>query len=150
MKKSAKYIIMAITALGVTSTAFAFGAHHGWRMSPEDKAEFLTGKISDKLELNTTQQQSLQALSATILDIMSDVRSGRTEHVETVQQLLSEPKLDQAKALEMIRQKTEMVNAKAPEVVASIAGFLDSLDDKQKQQLREHMTNRMHHRHQEH
>ena len=150
MKKSAKYITIAIAALGVTSTAFAFGAHHGWRMSPEDRAEFMTGKISEKLELNTTQQQNLQALSATILDIMSDVRSGRAEHMETVQQLLSEPTLDQAKALEMIRQKTEMVNAKAPEVVASIAGFLDSLDGEQKELLREHMKNRMHHRHQEH
>jgi len=149
MKKSAKYITIAIVALGVTSAAFAFGSH-GWRMSPEDRAEFMTGKISEKLELNTTQQQNLQALSATVLDIMNDVRSGRTEHMETVQQLLSEPTLDQAKALEMIRQKTEMVNAKAPEVVASIAGFLDSLDDEQKQQLREHMNNRMHHRHQEH
>ncbi len=149
MKKSAKYITIAIVALGVTSAAFAFGAH-GWRMSPEDKAEFMTGKISEKLELNTTQQQNLQALSVTILDIMNDARSGRTEHMESVQQLLSEPTLDQAKALEMIRQKTEVVNAKAPEVVASIAGFLDSLDDEQKQQLREHMKNRMHHSHQEH
>jgi Spy/CpxP family protein refolding chaperone len=150
MKKSTKIIAIAVVALGVTSTVFAFGAHKGWRMSPEDRAEFMTGKITEKLELNATQQQNLQVLSATILDIMSDVRSGRAEHMETVQQLLSEPTLDQAKALEMIRLKTEMVNAKAPEVVASIAGFLDSLDDEQKQQLREHMNNRMHHRHQEH
>ncbi len=150
MKKSTKIIAIVVVALSVTSTVFAFGARHGWSMSPEDKAEFMTGKITEKLELNATQQQNLQVLSATILDIMSDVRSGRTEHMETVQQLLSEPTLDQAKALEMIRQKTEMVNAKAPEVVASIAGFLDSLDDEQKQQLREHMKNRMHHSHQEH
>ncbi len=147
MKKSTKVIAIAVVALGVTTTVFAFGAQHGWRMSPEDKAEFMTGKISEKLELDATQQQNLQVLSATILDIMSDLRSGRGEHMETVQQLLSEPTLDQVKALEMIRQKTETVNAKAPEVIASIAGFLDSLDSEQKQQLREHMKNRMHHRH---
>lgn len=147
MKRSTRIIAIAVVALGVTSTVFAFGAHKGWRMGPADKAEFMTGKITEKLELNATQQQNLQVLSATILDIMSDVRSGRGEHMETVQQMLSEPTLDQVKALEMIRQKTEMVNAKAPEVIASIAGFLDSLDSEQKQQLREHMKNRMHHRH---
>ena len=150
MKKSTKIIAIAVAALGVTSTVFAFGAHRGWGMSPEDKAEYMTGKITEKLELSATQQQNLQTLSVTILDIMSDARSGRGEHMETVQQMLSEPTLDQAKALEMIRQKTEMVNAKAPEVIASIAGFLDSLDSEQKELLREHMKNRMHHRHQEH
>jgi len=150
MKKSTKIIAIVLVTLGVTSTVFAFGSHHGWRMSPEDKAEFMTGKITEKLELNAVQQQNLQVLSVTILNIMSDVRSGRVEHMDTVQQMLSEPTLDQAKALEMIRQKTEMINKKAPDVVASIAGFLDSLDSEQKQQLREHMKNRMHHRHQEH
>jgi Spy/CpxP family protein refolding chaperone len=149
MKKSTKIIAIAIVTLGVTSTVFAFGAHHGWRMSPEDKAEFMTGKITEKLELNTSQQQQLQTLSATVLQIMNDVRSNRVDHMDTVQRMLSEPTLDQSKVLEMIRQKTDMINETAPDVVASIAGFLDSLDAEQKQQLREHMQNRMHHRHQE-
>jgi Spy/CpxP family protein refolding chaperone len=150
MKKSTKTIAIVLVTLGITSTAFAFGAHQGWRMSPEDKAEFMTGKITEKLELDTSQQQNLQSLSETVLQIMKDVRSNRVDHMDTVQAMLSEPSLDQAKALEMVRQKTDMINARAPAVVASIAGFLDSLDSDQKELLREHMNSRMHHRHQNH
>lgn len=146
MKKSTKIIAIAVVTLGVTSTVFAYGARHAWRMSPEDKAEYLTEKVTEKLELNTTQQNNLGALSVTLLSIMKDVRSGRTEHMEIVQQLLDEPTLDQAKVLEMIRQKTELMNTRAPEVVASVAGFLDSLDHEQKTLLREHLKNhRQHH-----
>ena len=70
--------------------------------------------------------------------------------MDTVQAMLSEPTLDQAKALEMVRQKTDMITTRAPAVVASIAGFLDSLDSDQKELLHEHMNSRMDHHHQDH
>ena len=81
---------------------------------------------------------------------MKDVRSNRADHMDTVQAMLSEATLDQAKALEMVRQKTDMINARAPAVVASVAGFLDSLDSDQKELLREHMNSRMDHHRQDH
>ena len=150
MKKSTKIIGLAVLALGVTSGVFAYGAHHAWRMSPEDKAEYVTGKITEKLELNTTQQENLRKLSVDLIQIMSDFRSDRKAHMETLQQLLSEPTLDQARALQLVQQKTEMINRKAPEIIASLAGFLDSLDGEQKNQLREHFGDRMRHRNEHH
>ncbi len=147
MKKSTKIITIAVLALGVTSGVLAYGAHTTWRMSPEDKAEYVTEKITGKLELNATQQENLRSLSANVIQVMTDVRSDRKAHMETLQQLLSEPTLDQARALQMVQQKTEMINAKAPEIIASLAGFLDSLDSEQKNQLSEHFGNHMRHHH---
>ena len=148
MKKSTKIIGLAILVLGATSGVFAYSAHHAWNMSPEDKAEYVTEKITEKLELNAMQRDSLQALSVNLIQIMSDVRSDRQARMETLQQFLSEPTLDQARVLQMVQQKTEMINQKAPEVVASLAGFLDSLDSEQKNQLREHFANHIRHRNQ--
>lgn len=150
MKKSTKIIVISVLTLGVTTGVFAYGAHSAWKMSPGKKAEYMTDMITENLELNTVQQENLAALSATVLDMMSEVRSGRGEHMELVQQILSEPTMDQTAALQMIQQKTQMINDKAPQVIASVAGFLDSLDNEQKQELREHMAERMsrHHKHQ--
>ena len=62
--------------------------------------------------------------------------------------MLAAPVLDQARALEMVREKTSMVNEKAPEVIASLAVFLDSLQPEQKQELQEFIEHhREHHRH---
>jgi hypothetical protein len=70
--------------------------------------------------------------------------------MELMQQFLSQPTLDQAKALQMVQQKTQMINDKAPQIIASIAGFLDSLDSEQKKELREHLGERMSRHHQNH
>ena len=150
MKKSTKIIAVTVLALGVTTGVFAYGAHSGWKMSPEKKAEYMTDMITENLELSRLQQENLKALSVTVLDMMNDVRSNRGEHMELVQQFLSEPTMDQARALQMIQQKTQMINDKAPQVIASIAGFLDSLDSEQKQELREHMAERMSRHHKGH
>ncbi|MCP4387774.1 MAG: hypothetical protein GY802_05740, partial [Gammaproteobacteria bacterium] len=52
---------------------------------------------------------------------------------------------NQARALEIVQQKTQMVNEKAPLVVSSLAVFLDSLSAEQKAQLQDFVKN---HRHQ--
>ena len=148
MKKSTIIIAVTVLTLGVTSGVLAYGAHSAWKMSPEKKAEYVTEKITENLELDVIQQENLRALSVTLLDILQDVRSNRNEHREMVQQLLSEPTMDQAKVLQMVQQKTQMINDKAPQLIASIAGFLDSLDSEQKKELREHMGEHME-RHQE-
>jgi len=148
MKKSTKIIAVTVLALGVTSGVMAYGAHSAWKTSPEEKAEYLTEKITDNLELDVIQQQNLKALSVTLLEVFQDVRSNRNEHREMVQQLLSEPTMDQIKVLQMVQQKTQLINDRAPQLIASLAGFLDSLDSEQKKELREHMGEHMS-RHQE-
>jgi hypothetical protein len=150
MKKSTKIIAVCVLTLGVTSGVFAFGAHSGWKMSPEKKAEYMTDMITENLELNTFQQENLTALSVTVLHMMNEVRSSRDDHMALVQQILSEPTMDQAAALQMIQQKTQTINDNAPQLIASIAGFLDSLDNEQKQELREHMAERMSRHHKGH
>ena len=149
MKNSTKIIAVTVLALSVTSGVLAYGAHSAWKMGPEEKAEYLTEKITENLELDVIQQQNLKVLSVTLLEIIQDVRSNRNEHREMVQQLLSEPTMDQVKVLQMIQQKTQVINDRAPQLIASVAGFLDSLDSEQKKEWREHMGEYMS-RHQEH
>lgn len=145
MKKSTKITVAAILVLGVTTGVYAFGSHNHWNMSPEEKAEFVTERITNKLELDAIQQQSLQDMASTMLQITRDLRANHDEHMDLVQRLIAEPTLDQAQALEMIRNKTEMINEKAPQAIASLAGFMDSLNQDQKTQLREFVGKRMEH-----
>ena len=80
MKKSTKIIAVTVLALGVTSGVMAYGAHSAWKTSPEQKAEYVTEKITENLELDTIQQEYLRALSGDLLEIMQQVRSNRGEH----------------------------------------------------------------------
>ena len=148
MKKSTKIIIAALTALGLSGGVFAYGKHNHWRMDPQDKAEFVVEKAAKKLDLNESQKGNLKALADDVLVLMQEVRANREMQMKEVQQMLAEPVLDQARALQMIQQKTQAINDKAPAAIASLAVFLDSLNAEQKAQLQDFMDDhRGRHRH---
>ena len=152
MKVSTKVIIAILAVAGSTSAVYAFGRHGGgWHMTPEEKVEFVTERVTKKLELDPRQQQNFTVLAESMAQIMLDARAAREQHFDEISALLQEPSLNQARVLEMVQQKTQMINDKAPLVVSSLAGFLDSLNAEQKQQLQELLEHkRSHYGHERH
>ena len=150
MKKSTKIIIAALTALGLSGGVFAYGKHNHWRMDPEEKANFVVEKATKTLGLNESQKGNLKVLADDVLALMQEVRANRDMQMQEVQQMLAEPVLDQARALQMVQQKTQAINDKAPAAIASLAVFLDSLSSEQKAELQEYMDDHRKHRRHDH
>jgi len=148
MKKSTKIIIATITALGLSGGVFAYGKHNSWKMNPEDKAEFVVQMATKKLDLDESQRQNLEQLAGDMLGLMKEMRAGREMHMQEVRQMIAEPVLDQSKALQMIQQKTQAINDRAPAVIASLALFLDALTPEQKSNLQSYIDD--HHEHHQH
>lgn len=146
MKKSTKIIAAIILIAGSSSIVYAFGKHDHWKMSPQEKVEFVTERVTEKLNLDAQQQQSFVDLAEMVTEIMVDVKAAKTENIAELQRLLNEPSFDQARALEMVQQKTRMINDKAPTVIASLGRFLDTLNPEQKQELQSFMERHGHHR----
>lgn len=152
MKISTKIIIAVLAVAGSSSAVYAFGRHGGgWHMTPDEKVEFVTERVTKKLELDGQQRQNFSALAESVAQIMLDARASREQHIDEISSLLQEPSLNQARLLEMVQQKTRMINEKAPLVVSSLAVFLDSLNAGQKQQLQELLEHkRRHHEYGQH
>lgn len=150
MKKSTKIIAITTLVVGLSTTVFAFAGNGHWKMTAAEKAEFMNDRISSKLELTETQKFQLSSLTDDILELASEIKETKNGHKLLVQQLLSEPTLDQVKALDMIHQTTQMINDKAPETIASLASFLDSLDVDQKAELQSFVGQKMKHKHGKH
>jgi len=144
--KPSTWIIAAVLIIGGSSGAvYAYSKHGGWHMTPEEKIEFVTERVSKKLELDETQRQNFNQLAETVAQMMLEAKSGKEQHMVEIRALLQEPSFNQARALEMIQQKTSVINEKAPIVVSSLAVFLDSLNADQKQQLESFVEH--HHKH---
>lgn len=150
MKKSTKIIAITTLVIGLSTTVFAFAGNGHWRMTAAEKAEFVNDRITSKLELTEAQKFQLSSLTDNILELAGEIKEAKSGHKLLVQQLLSEPTLDQSKALDMIHQTTQMINDKAPQTIASLAGFLDSLDAEQKAELQGFVEKRMKHKHGKH
>ena len=148
MKRSTLLIILALIAVGGTGAVYAYGKHGHWHMTPEEKVELVTDRVSKKLELNSQQRQNFVGLAEAVAQIMIDARSSKAQHLAEISQLLEEPSFNQARAMEMVQQKTDMIDNKAPLLVSQLAIFLDSLTTEQKQKLRGYIEH--HHEHHRH
>jgi len=142
MKLSTRIITAVLLVAGSTGVVYAFGKHGDWGMTPAEKAEFVSERVTKKLDLDSEQQQKFNELANLVAGIMQEVKASREDHVSEISRLLEEPSFNQAQALELIQQKTQLVNEKAPLVIGSLAVFVDSLNSDQKQQLQEFMQRR--------
>ena len=150
MKISTRIITAVLLVAGSSGAVYAFSKHGDWGMSADEKVEFISDRVTDKLDLDDVQRQNFTELAALVADTLQEVKPTREQRFDEITSLLQEPSFDQARALEMIQQKTQLVNEKAPLVITSLAGFLDSLSMEQKQELQEFMQHRHErHRHQD-
>lgn len=147
MKKRNKILIAVLLIAGTSTAVMAYGKHNAWNMSGEEKAEFVTDRVSKHLDLDSQQRLLFADLADTVLAIVVETRSNKAEHLSMVKGLLLEPSFDQTRALQLVQEKTQMVNDRAPQVIASLAGFVDSLSSEQKAELEEMIDNHHQRRH---
>ena len=150
MKISTRIIAAVLLVAGSSGAVYAFSKHSDWGMTAEEKVEFISERVARKLDLDAIQREKFAELAELVAVTLQEVKPGRDQHFAELDSLLQEPSFNQARALEMIQQKTRLVNEKAPLVISSLAVFLDSLSVEQKQQLQEFMQHRHEHRGHEH
>ena len=148
MKISTRIIAAVLLVAGSSGAVYAFSKHGDWGMTTEEKVEFVSDRVARKLDLDAIQREKFAELAELIGVTLQEVKPARDQHIAELESLLQEPSFNQARALEMIQQKTQLINERAPLVISSLASFLDSLSVEQKQRLQEFMQHR--HEHQRH
>lgn len=133
MKKRNKIIIAAVTSVAILGGVAACGHHR----SPEERADYMVEKVTSKLELTDAQVVELEQLKDELLSVRKSWLEERETVHNQVDNLLSQSTLDQQQVLNLVRERTDSINQKAPQVVTALAGFYDSLDPDQQAMLRE-------------
>lgn len=142
MKRSTKIISAVVLTIGVAGGATAYAKNKFG--NPEKRATHMVNYISDELSLDATQEQNLVALKDQLLvakNLMTEQWGNTRDEVDG---LLAADTFDQALALEMISSRTQTIDTIAPETVAALGQFLDSLDAEQKADVIEFLNRRGH------
>ena len=132
---------IAGAALLAGSLAGCGGHRYGWSGSEQDRAEFrarMVERVGHKLELDATQKQKLAVLAEKLQAQRAALRGGGDPRAE-FRSLFAGAKLDQARAKQLVDDKTAAVQAGSPEVIAAAADFFDNLNPAQQQKVREFM-----------
>ncbi len=137
-----KFITVTLLTAGMLGTMSGC-AYSFMHKSPQERAEKIVRNISDELKLNDAQLGKLNALKDELLTMRSDYRKKRSDTKMVIDEILSQPTLDQTRALALIKDRTQEVNDKAPQVVSAFAAFYDSLTPEQQKKLHNEVTERM-------
>lgn len=148
MKPWIKRALMAFTGVSIAVGGLAAcGTRHHDRapMSAEKIAEVrgkVVNRITSKLDLNAEQQQKLNVLADKVQAQRTALIGQTTDPRGEVRALVAGEKFDRARALNLLDEKTRVVQVSSPEVINALADFYDSLNPTQQAEVRERMQKR--------
>lgn len=149
MKPWIKRSLMAFTGISIAIGGLAACGSHGHHargpMSAEKMAEVrgkVIERVTSKLDLNAEQQQKLNVLADKLQAQRTALIGQTTDPRAELGSLVAGEKFDRARALNLIDEKTRVVQVSSPEVVTALADFYDSLNPTQQAEVRERMQKR--------
>jgi len=142
MKIRTRYIVAILGAVGIAVAVAACG-HHAREHESGEYAVRHIEKLGKELNLNEAQTAKLNAVTATLRKGRETMRAKHDETRKAALALLDQPKFDQQRALGLVQQATRDINEHAPEVIAVVGDFYDSLTPVQQQKLRTELKERM-------
>jgi Spy/CpxP family protein refolding chaperone len=146
MKLNKRTIMYMIGGALLTTTVVA--CHHGMHYgSAEERGEWVAQKVSKELELNDTQQARLAELKDALLDLRMTLQSDRVQVHTEVLAMLQQPTLDRNKANAMISEQIATINSRSPIIIDAIANFYNSLDDAQRNELKDFIQHKIERHH---
>lgn len=144
MYRLTKVAIVSVVLFVGAGTLAACSHHY---KTPEERASWMVDKISDKLDLNDKQKAKLEVVKTEMLKLRKQFDGDRTKTHKQMQEIVSKSTLDRDALLNMINTRTQAVSSNAPQIVAAIGDFYDSLNPQQQAQIREKMKEGMEHHH---
>lgn len=149
MKLNKRIILFVIGGALLTATVVAcnHGMHFG---TAEERSEWMVQKVSKEMELNSMQRDKLVELRDELLSLRKELRDDRAQLSTDVLAMLQQPTLDREKANTIVSGRLATVNARSPAIIDAVANFYDSLNDTQRDEIREfiqHKIEQRDHRH---
>jgi protein CpxP len=148
MKRLTKIAVMSSMLVIGAGTLAACGHYY---KTPAERAEWMAEKVADELDLNDMQKEKLAVVKSEMMKLRQEFKgdqqdSGRKQVLAVV----SQSTLDRDALLNMIRVRTQAVSNNAPQIVAALGDFYDSLNPEQQAKVREHVKKGMKHHHWHH
>lgn len=115
--------------LAISFVALIACHRHG---GPEQRADWITGKISRELDLNDAQEAKLETVKQAFLENMKQHKGERSQSLDKVKQMISGDRLEAAQVKSLMAQRQKMMDESFDKVFGKVADFHASLTPEQK------------------
>ncbi len=132
--------------IAITSTLL-LGLVGCFNHSTADKADWISSKISNKLDLNESQEAKLNDVRDEVLIARKAMHKDRVANFSQIETMIKSDKLNKADILALFKSKTDTLELSAEPVIDKLVVFHASLNAKQKDKIAEFMNKRKEGRH---
>ncbi|MBX3611792.1 MAG: Spy/CpxP family protein refolding chaperone [Hydrogenophaga sp.] len=149
MKPWIKRTLIGLTSITVLAGGLAACGHRDHHArgpaSPDQVAEWrgkAIDRVSSKLDLDGAQRQKLEVLADKLI-AQRTAMIGQSGHPrEEMRALVASEKFDRARALNLLDEKTRVLQLSTPDVINALGDFYDSLNATQQAEVREFLEHR--------
>ena len=127
-------IIGLIVVLVLIGTSVC--TYHIFFSSIEERADYISTKISKKLDLTALQNEKLSNLKVHLISVFKTLKQEKQQYHEEILALITNRHFDRTNASKLIQEKMLKINNESTPLIDLIAEFYDSLDKNQQQQIR--------------
>ncbi|MFP8835562.1 Spy/CpxP family protein refolding chaperone [Hydrogenophaga sp. XSHU_21] len=124
----------------------ACGRHHEHGPASAERISEWRGKaierVSGRLDLSAEQRQKLEVLADKLIAQRTAMVGQGGDPRTEMKALVAGEKFDRARALNLLDEKTRVLQVGTPEVIEALANFYDSLNPTQQAEVREFMEKR--------
>ena len=140
-KNTLRRVLIVLGAMTLLTAA----ACRNWKhKSPEERAEWVTKKITKELELNESQKQTLAAIKTDLLAKHAAEKAERDNQLRQFTELMRKDTIDQAKLAELKKKHQQMRDRAEEQFLAKIVEFHKVLTPEQRNKsadlLQKHMS----------
>jgi len=135
VKHTIRNSILAILAV-VIIFGFSACGYRFYNSSLEEKAEYFSEKITEKLDLTTQQNEKLLVLKQQLLALAKKMRQAKQQHHDELLGVIANEHFDRNAANKMLIDKSQKITIEGPPIITAVADFYDSLDPNQQQKIR--------------
>lgn len=140
MKPHIRYLVLLAVIPAVAATLSACG--HRYK-SPEQRADWMIGRIDSELDLNDGQKAKLMVVRDKMLAARREMHGQDGDQRDRMLAVIAGRSFDRDQAMNLFEEKTATMKQHGPDVITALADFYDSLDETQQRKLREHLAERM-------
>lgn len=130
-----KILVSSLMLAGLGGGLAMAGCHH--RHSPEERAEWVTKKVTRELSLTAPQQEKLEAVKKEFLAARAGFDKRRSQAFDTLIAQVKSKKVDPAVLQGIVDAHHQAMEEASPRIIALLSEFHASLTDEQKAKVAE-------------
>lgn len=138
-------LLRAVGLAGLAVLTLGAAACHRGGGDPDARAQWVSERVADKLDLDEAQKAKLAVVRTRIVDALKELRTARDATRALVREETAKERMDAQRLTSSLQANVEVVSRRLPGVVDAVVDFHATLDAEQQGEVKDLVDRKLSH-----